>query len=46
MNGLRLMASKKRCICTHENGDIRSREVFFIDPVYELWFRKEICQEK
>jgi hypothetical protein len=22
--------------------DIRNNEVFFIDPVYELWFKKEI----
>jgi len=33
----------KKYLLNAEIIDIRSKEVFFIDPVYELWFRKEIC---
>ena len=33
----------KKYLLNAEIIDIRSKEVFFIDPVYELWFKKEIC---
>jgi hypothetical protein len=26
--------------------DIRNKEAFFIDPIYELWFRKEILHRR
>jgi hypothetical protein len=32
----------KKQLLNAEIIDIRNREVFFIDPVYELWFRREI----
>jgi hypothetical protein len=32
----------KKQLLNIEIIDIRNKEVFFIDPVYELWFRKEI----
>jgi len=34
----------KKHLLNAEIIDIRNREVTFIDPVYELWFRKEILQ--
>jgi hypothetical protein len=34
----------KKHLLNAEIIDIRNREVSFIDPVYELWFRKEILQ--
>ena len=34
----------KKNLLNAEIIDIRNKEVFFIDPVYELWFRKEIVQ--
>ena len=33
----------KKLLLNNEVIDIRNKEVFFIDPVYELWFRKKIC---
>jgi len=35
----------KRNLLNHEIIDIRNKEVFFIDPVYELWFKREIIQQ-
>jgi len=32
----------KRHLLNTEIIDIRNKEAFFMDPVYELWFRKEI----
>ena len=32
----------KKNLLNAEIIDIRNKEVFFIDPVYELWFKKEI----
>ena len=32
----------KKHLLNAEIIDIRNKEVFFIDPVYELWFKKEI----
>jgi len=34
----------KKHLLNAEIIDVRNREVTFIDPVYELWFRKEILQ--
>jgi hypothetical protein len=34
----------KKHLLKSEIIDIRNKEVSFIDPVYELWFRKEILQ--
>ena len=34
----------KKNLLNAEIIDIRNKEVFFIDPVYELWFKKEILE--
>jgi len=36
----------KKHLLNAEIIDVRNREVTFIDPVYELWFRKEILKIK
>ena len=34
----------KKHLLNAEIIDIRNKEAYFIDPVYELWFRKEILK--
>ena len=34
----------KKNLLNAEIIDIRNKEVFFIDPIYELWFKKEILE--
>jgi len=39
------VVKNKKHLLNAEIIDIRGKEVFFIDPVYELWFKKEILKQ-